>query len=417
MNRFMKKAAVAALAGALCVSSLAACGKKDEEVKVEPADVVATIDGEEIKAGVLGFMAKYQQMQTEAIYQQMMGSSASDMWDDVVDEEEGTTYGQQTVDETLTQLETMYAIRAHAEEYQVSLTDEEIKKAQDAAKAFVEANTEETLAAMNTDEASIEELLELMAYQTKMHDPIIADVDKEVSDEEAQQTSYTYTRVDITDENGEALDDDGKAEKKETAQELLDTMLEDPSQDMGEAAKALDENLSAYSSHYSTNDEESVTTPEEAKELLKDLKDGEMVEEVIESEDGYYVVRLDSVFDEESTESQKDSIISQRESDLYTETTEGWVNDAKIEVKDEVKAGITITSTHLFIGTTTSTEEEAADVEEVEEIPETADSEEEPEELTDEDMESVDEEELGGDMEAAEEPGTEEETPESEEEK
>ena len=37
--------------------------------------------------------------------------------------------------------------------------------------------------------------LELQTYKSRMHDPLIADVDKDVSDEEAQQSSFDYVSI------------------------------------------------------------------------------------------------------------------------------------------------------------------------------------------------------------------------------
>ncbi len=75
-----------------------------------------------------------------------------------------------------------------------------------------------------------------MRFSSKMHDPMIADVDTEVSDEEAQQSKISYVRVSTegteTDENGDTIEltDEEKAEKKDIAQRFLDALnaSEDP---------------------------------------------------------------------------------------------------------------------------------------------------------------------------------------------
>lgn len=53
----------------------------------------------------------------------------------------------------------------------------------------------------------IQDALELYVIQTRIYDPIIADVDTEVSDEEAKQTSISYITVSTA---GTEKDDDGK---------------------------------------------------------------------------------------------------------------------------------------------------------------------------------------------------------------
>lgn len=482
MDKYMKKAAIMALTGVLCAGSLTACGsKKEEKTETDPKAAVATVNGEEIPAGVLGFMARYQQMQTESLYQSMLGSTAAGMWDTVADEESGETYGQQSVNDILDQLETMYILRAHAADYGVELTDEETKKIEDAAAAFAEANGEEVLKAMVTDQDCVKEVLELMTYQQKMRDPIVADVDTEVSDEEAQQTSVTYVKVEkapaeesaqeesadgesidqeTTDEepvdeeaaddntaddesakeepadeestdkepadeestDEEAADDksedekntddesadkeeaDAAAEAKEIAEKILETMMDDPSQDMRETALAIDEDVTITSTNYTTNDPDDTAVPDEVKAVVEGLKDGEMYKELVETDELYYVVRLDAAFDEEETEEEKESIISERESELYTEVTEGWVEEAEFEIHEDVKAGITITSTELFTMKAVEEETDEATEEELEETSADADLEdldegEDAQEIS-EDMDSIENaEELPEDME------------------
>ena len=81
----------------------------------------------------------------------------------------------------------------------------------------MEANSEETIADLAVTEDQVKTYLELQTYKQKIHDPIIADVDKNVSDEEAQQSSFEYVSVSTAD-----LSDDEIKEKKEDAQKILD---------------------------------------------------------------------------------------------------------------------------------------------------------------------------------------------------
>ena len=72
--------------------------------------------------------------------------------------------------------------------------------------------------------------LQLYTYQNKMWEPMVADTDREVSDEEAAQTSITYARIPLTQDE-EAISDDEKAARLEDAQAVLEQIQasEDPS--------------------------------------------------------------------------------------------------------------------------------------------------------------------------------------------
>ena len=57
---------------------------------------------------------------------------------------------------------------------------------------------------------------------------------------------------------------------------------------------------------------------------------------MIETDAGCYVVRLISEFDEEATASRKEEIISQRQSDFYTQTYESWESETEFVLNEKV---------------------------------------------------------------------------------
>ena len=211
--------------------------------------------------------------------------------------------------------------------------------------------------------------MQVYAIQSKMYDPMIADVDTEVSDEEAQQSSISYVQVSTegteTDENGETVEltDEEKAEKKEIAQTFLDRLnaSEDPAtadfsdlrteindelnaqrraeeaaadtaEDGTDAAEdSTDEiYLTASETTFGADDED---LDEALKEAAQTLSDGQVYAEVIEGENAYYVVRMNSVLDREATDSQKETIVQERQAEAYSNQLDTWVEESDISVK------------------------------------------------------------------------------------
>ena len=342
----VKRTAVAALTGILAVGMLAGCGEK----KLDGTKTVATVDKTEIPMGVVSLMARQQQAQTEAMYRSFMGDSATSIWDEKVDEESGQTYGEQAVKQVLEQVELMYIMKEKAADYNVEITEDEQKAIGEAAAAFMKANDEETLEALAVSEDQVKTLLELQTYRERIHDALVAEANVEVSDEEAQQSAFTYVSVSTS---GEDLTEEDIAKKKEQAQEILDTMKETPDADMDEAAKAVDESYSALSGTFTTKESEdedasSSAYPEDVIKVLRELKEGEVADELIETDTSVYVVRLDKELDEEATESKKESLKSTKENEYYTETTQGWLEAADVKVEEKVLKGLTITDAHSF---------------------------------------------------------------------
>lgn len=386
MKEMTKKTAVVAMAGIMAAGMLTGCGEK----KLDGSKTVATVDGTKIPLGVVSLSVREGQMQTEAMYRSYMGGSDFDIWD--TEAEKGKTYGEQAVEESLKDVELMYIMKAKAADYDVELTDEDEKAIAEAAASFMEANSEETIADLAVTEDQVKTYLELQTYKQKIHDPIIADVDKNVSDEEAQQSSFEYVSVSTAD-----LSDDEIKEKKEDAQKILDGLKADPDGDFSEIAKSVDDSYSSLSGTFDANetsededtddedaDEDSSsysgTYPEEVIDVLRTLDDGEVASDIIETDTAYYVVKLNKKDDEEATETKKESIISTREQTLYTDTTEKWLDDADIKEKKKVLKTLKVTDNHKYVAPTATPAptEEAAETEEVTETPE-ADATETPE--------------------------------------
>lgn len=386
MKEMTKKTAVVAMAGIMAAGMLTGCGEK----KLDGSKTVATVDGTKIPLGVVSLSVREGQMQAEAMYRSYMGGSDFDIWD--TEAEKGKTYGEQAVEQSLKDVELMYIMKAKAADYDVELTDEDEKAIAEAAASFMEANSEETIADLAVTEDQVKTYLELQTYKQKIHDPIIADVDKNVSDEEAQQSSFEYVSVSTAD-----LSDDEIKEKKEDAQKILDGLKADPDGDFSEIAKSVDDSYSSLSGTFdanetsedeNTDDEDaddgsssySGTYPEEVIDVLRTLDDGEVASDIIETDTAYYVVKLDKKDDEEATETKKESIISTREQTLYTDTTEKWLDDADIKEKKKVLKTLKVTDNHKYVAPTATPAptEEAAETEEVTETPE-ADATETPE--------------------------------------
>lgn len=371
MKVLARRTAAVVLTGVMAAGMLSGCGEK----KLDGTQVVATVNGTEIQMGVLSLYARQQQAQMEAMYRSFMGGNTIAIWDQVADEESGQTYGQQSVQNALEQLELMCVLKEKAADYNVEVTEDDKKAIADAAAEFMKANDEATLETLAVNEEQVKMLLELLTYQERMHDPIIADADTEVSDEEAQQSSFTYMSISTS---GEDLTEEDIAKKKEQAQEILDQMKEDPAADMSEIAKGVDESFAALTGTFDANvseDEENTTSyPDEVMEALRSLKEGEVCAEVIETENSYYIVRLDKENDEEATASKKETLKNEKENEFYSTTTEGWVGEADVKANDKVVETLVIDDNHTF----SFKQVEEAEETETEEIEET-----ESEDLTD----------------------------------
>ncbi len=340
MKQAVKQIAVLAAAGALTLTTLTGCTSFDND------DVVAKVGKEEIPAGVANFYARMQQAQYETYYAPMMGMTGEAIWQQEV--EEGKTYEESTKESLLLNLENLYLIRQHAEEYEVVLTEEDTKAIEEAAKKFDEDNALEEKEEVSGYKKYVEEYLKLVTIQSRMDAKMKEGVDEEVSDEEAAQKSmkYVYFPYTTTDADGNRTDmtEDEKAELKKTAQTFADTLKASETKDIDALAEK-----DGYEVKTATFDSESTAPDAELVKALDALTTEGEVTDVSESDYGIYVGKLTSLLDRDATDAEKTNIIEQRKQEQYDLLLADWRKETEISEYDKVwnkidfeKRGVTV---------------------------------------------------------------------------
>ena len=325
----MKAAKTAAICGiaslALAAAGLAGCGDK-----VDGTAAALVINDEEVNLGTANFYLRHQQAETANMMQSYGLTSSDLMWDQAISDSQ--SYGDSLKENCQDSLVNMVVLRQHAEEYGVSLTEEETQKIDETAQAVMDANPD-AMERIGASKEDVAQVLELYTYQQKMREPMVADTDREVSDEEAAQTTVTYARISLEGEDGAELTEDEKAELKADAEEVLAQIQAsaDPSAaDFSTIADGVNEDFMASSLSYGSDD---TILEDTVKEAVSSLTDGQVYGSVIETEEYYYIVRLDQAFDAEATETEKESIISQRESENYDAKLQEWVDASAVDTK------------------------------------------------------------------------------------
>lgn len=335
----LKRISAVALAGVITAGmALTGCGSLDPEA------TVATVNGIPISLGLANFAAQFTAVDYDTYYMSYFGQ---DMWSSDPSGN-GETMTDSVKNNILDTLEEYYLLEQHMADYGVVLTDEELEEARAAAAQFIADNTDEALKAMSASEDDVTEFLRLNLLQSKMNKAIIADVDTNVPDEDCAQKTFSYVRVsktasassDADSEDAEEKTDEQKAaEAKEKAQKILDAALagsqEDPLQ---AAADDNDANKStcAYGSADLNEDDNSTYLELEVLQAAEKLGEGEFAKTLIETDKYFYVIRMDSLFDQDATDRKRASIISDREEELYDKTVDGYKEAADWTINDKV---------------------------------------------------------------------------------
>ena len=324
MKKFAKRLAAAGLALMMAFGALTGCNQQASE---QSQTLLFQYDGKDVyldEAWVYALMAR---TTYENAYAGMFGD---DMWtmQVSVDEDGNPVDFQQMVKGSIiSQIKQVILLTNKAEELGVSLTSEEKAEAKKAAELFCDKNEGKAiLKAAGADEKLIVKIYEDNALASKVQKEAVKNVDTNVSDDEARQTSVfkLVFGLNKTDDEGKTVEltDAEKAEQLTKAQDALAQI-----QSGATTIEKLAETLNLASTAKETYGAGESLAGEEFEAAVAALKDGEVAPEVIQTEDSYIVVKLVAYTDEEATAARKENIIAEREFDLFEETYEEWSKD------------------------------------------------------------------------------------------
>ena len=225
MSKKTNKAVVLGLSAALALTSLAGCAKKEKETEsFDYSTAVATVGDSVLSAGVVNVGVRYYQASLESLYQAfgIDDPFSSDLYGN------GTTLGDSAKSQYLTSLTRALLAEQHMADYDLELTDDDKAEITAAAEAFIAANDADVLETVGITQEYVERFLELQKILTMMEPELTADVDTEVSDEEAAQRSVSTIYVSPMSEE-ELLETLEAAKEAET--ELETEMLTEAAED------------------------------------------------------------------------------------------------------------------------------------------------------------------------------------------
>lgn len=316
-----KKIAAILLTACVGAAALAGCGKIDPD-----AVAVDINDGEDsISLGYANFVAKYTQAAYDLNYGSYMGT---DMWEQDL-YGTGNTLEEDVKSDVMDGLKQQYLLRLHAGEYGISLTDEETAAIKEAADQFMKDNTETAVDQMGATSEYVRKMLTDQLYAERVSEAIRAQAQVTVTEDEARMRTFTYayfSTKDTTDDEGntKALTDEEKQNLKDMAQLLT----EDNNFNLG--ADSTGATVDTYS--YNQGDD---GMAEEVLSAADALSEGQ-ISSVIEVEDeGYYVLRLDSAYDEEKTQEKMESLEEERKAEYLEDLLSQWEEEISWKINED----------------------------------------------------------------------------------
>lgn len=326
----LKKLTAVLLAGVILGTvALGGCGKINQDA------VAATLNGDtEISLGYANFVARYQQASYDSFFVSYYGEG---YWtSDSYANDDGQTMEESTKETIMDDIELGYLLEAHMADYGVEITEEEQAAITEAAEKFMSDNSEEAIREMGATQEYVEQFLYYRTVNQKMSEAIREKADVNVTDEEAAQRTFSYMRISLA---STYTDDDGNQQER-TEEELnaIKTTAAEAATaaavDFNAASENYSYDIQTYSYGSDEKSEEDGGFCDAVIEAANEMKAGD-VSGLIEGTDCYYIIRLDSEYDEEATEQKKESLISERQSEYYTEVTDGYIEEADFDVNEK----------------------------------------------------------------------------------
>ena len=196
----------------------------------------------------------------------------------------GVTLEEYVKDTIIAQLASVKAVTLLAKENNVTLSDAEKEKISQAAEEYYSALTDEQKKYMKVEKSDVEDLYAAHVLSKKVYTEITKDVNTEVSDDEARIITIQQIRLDSLDnaESVKARLDEGK--------------------DFGTVAAA-----------YNRDSQTTVTLGRGEKEAAYEEAafslENDQISNVIETTDGYYILKCVNNFDRDATEANKITMV------------------------------------------------------------------------------------------------------------
>ena len=262
MSKYGKRILAAGMCASMAMGLLTGCSSSNDEVVAKMGDAKLTL-------GEANFMLRYSQAQTQSYLGAMFGEGTNVFQQDLTGS--GQAYGETVKESVLNDLKDMTILEQHMSDYNVELTDEDKAAIEEAAKQFIADNSKDVLKEMSATEETVSRILTLYTIQSKMETAIEADVDTEVSDEEAAQKTIQYAYFTIpeteseTEDATEATSADESASETETGTEAV-SETETETEATSESETVAETETEATSETEAASEAASEETPEDTTE-------------------------------------------------------------------------------------------------------------------------------------------------------
>ena len=254
---------------------------------------------------------------------------------------DGVTLEENIKETVLAQLAQQKTMNLLARQNGVALSEEEEARVMQAAETYFQSLSEEEKSALQITVKDVEELYREYALARKVYQYIIKDINPEISDDEARTITvqYIYFRTCILDGTGKKIE-----YSEEEKQEVLRKAEEVRFQLKNEEAD-FEELILKYSDSEEGTCSFGKGEKDQAFEDAAFNLETDEISDIVETPDGYYLIKCISTFNRTETDANKVKIVEKRREEVFGQEYEDFVAALTRNLNEDLWQSVSLAGT------------------------------------------------------------------------
>lgn len=254
---------------------------------------------------------------------------------------DGVTLEENIKETVLAQLAQQKTMNLLARQNGVALSEEEEARVMQAAETYFQSLSEEEKSALQITVKDVEELYREYALARKVYQYIIKDINPEISDDEARTITvqYIYFRACVLDGTGKKIE---YSEKEK--QEILRKAEEVRFQLKNEEAD-FEELILKYSDSEEGTCSFGKGEKDQAFEDAAFNLETDEISDIVETPDGYYLIKCISTFNRTETDANKVKIVEKRREEVFGQEYEDFVAALTRNLNEDLWQSVSLAGT------------------------------------------------------------------------
>lgn len=254
---------------------------------------------------------------------------------------DGVTLEENIKETVLAQLAQQKTMNLLARQNGVVLSEEEEARVMQAAETYFQSLSEEEKSTLQITVKDVEELYREYALARKVYQYIIKDINPEISDDEARTITvqYIYFRTCILDGTGKKIE-----YSEEEKQEILRKVEEVRFQLKNEEAD-FEELILKYSDSEEGTCSFGKGEKDQAFEDAAFNLETDEISDIVETPDGYYLIKCISTFNRTETDANKVKIVEKRREEVFGQEYEDFVAALTRNLNEDLWQSVSLAGT------------------------------------------------------------------------